>query len=212
MNNRKVNHPRELALVEGEVQFKYRKKFSYFVRVRNKKQKPKEKRKKGIRKAYTLTNRTIVTEGSFRVLEVQAKLKMLVLLNWNHAVPGITLLRNSIKMMVLSVMISGGGSSGGCSEVVVVTTRVTVINKVQILVNLTTVQEPIIVAVRDSAGFDRVEQEPGSGFVFVIHVSTIVVVGDVDFDVRVVAGGDGEDGDAVMAACEGVGGVDVGVA
>ncbi|WVZ06624.1 hypothetical protein V8G54_019970 [Vigna mungo] len=137
---------------------------------------------------------------------------MVVLLNRNHAVPGITLLRNTIKMMVLSVMISSSGSCSSCSEVVVVTTRVTVINKVQILVNLTTVQEPIIVAVRDSASFDRVEQEPGSGFVFVIHVSTIVVVGDVDFDVRVVAGSDGEDGDTVVAACERVRGVDVGVA
>ena len=109
-------------------------------------------------------------------------------------------------------MISSSGSSGSCREVVVVTTGVTVINKVQILINLTTVQETIVVAVRDSASFDRVEQEPGSGFVFVIHVSSIVVVGDVDFDVGVVAGSDGEDRDAVVAACERVGGVDVGVA
>lgn len=160
-----------------------------------------------------MTNRTIVTERRLRILKLQAKLKMLVLLNRNHTVPSITLLRNTIKMMVLSVMISSSGSSGSCcSEVVVVTARVTVINKVQILINLTTVQEPIVVAVRDSAGFDRVEQEPGSGFVVVVHVSSIVVVGDVYFDVGVVAGSYGEDGDAVVAAGERVGGVDVGVA
>lgn len=103
-----------------------------------------------------MINRSIVTEGSFGVVKLQAKLKMLVVLNRNNTVPSITLVRNNTEMLVLMrVMVR---SSSNRSKVVVVA----VINKVQILINLTIIREPIIsvIVVRDTSAFDRVEQEP----------------------------------------------------
>lgn len=82
-------------------------------------------------------------------------------MNRNHTVPSKALVRNRTKMMAMS-------SRSSSSKVVIIRTGVTVMNKVQILINFTTIiKEGIVVMVMvmvsvsgNGRSFDRVEEKP----------------------------------------------------